>query len=151
MSINKVLIQNKIDIIERNLKFLIEYKDKNEKDFLNSYKDVQAVKYSLFEVIESCIDIASHIISAKGFERAETYAEMFEILDKNNILKSDLAKNLSNMARFRNVLVHGYSKIDDSKILVFVKKELFDVQKFVKIILELIELLHDSDSYRKYI
>ncbi len=137
--INKDLIQNKIDIIEKNLNFLIEYKDINKENFLNNYKDVQAVKYSLFEIIESCIDIASHIISAKGFERAESYAEMFEILNKNNILKSELANNLSNMARFRNILVHRYSKIDDSKILIFVKEELSDVKDFIKVIFNLIE------------
>ncbi len=137
--INKDLIQNKIDIIEKNLNFLIEYKDINKENFLNNYKDVQAVKYSLFEIIESYIDIASHIISAKGFERAESYAEMFEILNKNNILKSELANNLSNMARFRNILVHRYSKIDDSKILIFVKEELSDVKDFIKVIFNLIE------------
>lgn len=88
MRIDKIIIYGKIDIIERNIRFLREYKEKDESEILDSYKDLQAIKYSLFEIIEACIDIASHIISTKGFERAENYAEMFEILDKNNIIKT---------------------------------------------------------------
>jgi len=139
MRIDKIIIYGKIDIIERNIRFLREYKEKGESEILDSYKDLQAIKYSLFEIIEACIGIASHIISTKGFERAENYAEMFEILDKNNIIKTTLSKRLSNMARFRNILVHGYAKIDNSKVLLFVKEELKDIETFIQEILELIK------------
>ena len=117
MQIDKELIHGKIDIIERNITFLSTYKEK----------------------IEACIDIASHIISAKGFQRAESYAEMFEILGKKDIIKTQLSKELSNMARFRNVLVHGYAKIDNSKVLVFTKEKLIDVENYIKAIIELIK------------
>lgn len=139
MQIDKELIHGKIDIIERNITFLSSYKEKIEAEFLSNYKDIQAIKYSLFEIIEACIDIASHIISAKGFQRAESYAEMFEILGKNDIIETQLSEELSNMARFRNVLVHGYAKIDNSKVLVFTKEKLIDVENFIKAIIDLIK------------
>ena len=103
MQIDKDLVQGKIDIIERNLDFLGGYKNYNVEEFLKSYKDVQALKYSLFETIEACIDIASHIISVENYERAESYAEMFEILEKHNVIGAKLSVKLSNMARFRNI------------------------------------------------
>ncbi len=143
MQIDKDLIQDKIDIIEKNLKFLDEYKSVEIEKFLSNYKDVQAVKYSLFEIIESCIDIASHIISVKGFERAESYAEMFEILKNNNIIESELSRKLSDMARFRNILVHSYAKVDNSKVLTYVKEELIDVKNFIK---ELLEITKNLDK-----
>lgn len=59
MQVDKELIKSKIDVIEINLEFLKEYRDIDKKDFINNYKDIQAVKYSLFEIIECCIDIAS--------------------------------------------------------------------------------------------
>ncbi|KKN54739.1 hypothetical protein LCGC14_0589390 [marine sediment metagenome] len=137
MEIDKDLIQDKIDVIEKNLKFLDEYKSVEIEKFLSIYKDVQAVKYSLFEIIESCIDIASHIISVKGFERAESYAEMFEILEKNKIIESKLSRKLSDMARFRNILIHSYAKVDNSKVFTYVKEELIDVRNFIKKLLEI--------------
>jgi uncharacterized protein YutE (UPF0331/DUF86 family) len=139
MQVDKELINGKIDIIERNIVFLNTYKKKDESDILSSYKDVQAIKYSLFEIVEASIDIASHIISAKGFERAESYAEMFEILGKNDLIKTELSGELSNMARFRNVLVHGYSKIDNSKVLTFTKERLIDVENYIKAIIDIIK------------
>lgn len=142
MQIDKDLIQDKIDVIEKNLKFLNEYKRMEIRIFLSNYKDIQAVKYSLFEIIESCIDIASHIISVKGFERAESYAEMFEILDKNKIIESKLSRKLSDMARFRNILVHSYAKVDNSKVLTFIKKELIEVEHFIKKLLEITKNLN---------
>ena len=84
-------------------------------------------------------DIASHIISTKGFQRAESYAEMFEILNKNNIIGENLSTDLVNMARFRNVLVHGYAKIDNSRVILFIKQRLIDVENFIKEILKLIK------------
>ena len=139
MPVDKAMIQDKIDVIEKNLRFLSEYKTLKNNDFVKSYKDIQAVKYSLFEIIEACIDIAAHIISTKDLERAETYAEMFEILGKNTIIEKDLSNKLANMARFRNILVHSYAKVDNSKILLFVKEELDDVSHFIKSILKFIE------------
>lgn len=130
------IIEGKIDIILRNFEFLNEYRYINEEEFLNSYKDVQAVKYSLLEIVEACIDIASHIISAKGFERAESYAEMFEILGRRGVINHKLAEKLSDMARFRNILVHGYAKVDNAKVLEIVREELEDVEEFVREILK---------------
>ncbi len=136
MELDKELIQGKIDIIDRNLKFLDLYSKIDKKNFIDSYKDIQAVKYSLFEIIEACLDIASHIISVKGFERAESYSEMFLILGKERVIDSELAERLSGMAKFRNVLIHTYSKVDNLKVLEFVKNELKDIRQFIKKVLE---------------
>ena len=129
------IIEGKIDVIQRNLEFLEEYKNIDENTFLNSYKDGQAVMYSLLVIIEACLDIASHIISARGFERAESYAEMFDILGRRGIISQELAEKLSDMARFRNLLVHGYGKVDNTRVLEIVKTELSDVEEFVRQIL----------------
>jgi uncharacterized protein YutE (UPF0331/DUF86 family) len=138
MSIDKAMIQGKIDIIERNLKFLVAYKQVTQKEFIQSYKDIQAVKYSLLEIIEACIDLASHILVVKNFERAESYAEIFEILAKQKILPVPLASKLADMARFRNLLVHSYGKVDNVRVLEFVKTELKDVKGFIEVVLKYI-------------
>lgn len=40
MDVNRDVIEGKIDVIERNLNFLEQYKDIKIKEFENSYKDV---------------------------------------------------------------------------------------------------------------
>lgn len=69
--IDKDLIEAKFDIIERNLRFIREfYSEKTAEEIEKDYRDYQALKFSLFEIVEACIDIANHIISSQRFERA---------------------------------------------------------------------------------
>ncbi len=136
MSRDKSLIEGKIDIIHRNLEFLNDYKHMDEEEFINSFKDIQAMKYSLLESVEACIDIASHIISANNLERPESYAEMFEGLAKIGSIDKGLAQKLADMARFRNILVHGYAKVDNLKVLEVVKEDLEDIEQFVSQVLK---------------
>jgi uncharacterized protein YutE (UPF0331/DUF86 family) len=141
MSIDEAMIEGKIDIIERNLEFLTTYKETTEKEFIKSYKDVQAVKYSLLEIIEACIDLASHVSIVGNFERADSYAEIFEILATQKILPVQLATKLAEMARYRNLLVHSYGKVDNVRVLEFVKTELTDIKRFIECILKHVENL----------
>lgn len=138
-SISKDMIEAKFDIIERNLKFLLEFKDAEDTPFLKSYKDVQATKYSLLEITEACIDIANHIIAAKGYRRAEKYSEMFEILSEEKIIDNKLADRLSEMASFRNLLVHKYGEIENKRILEIIKNDLKEIEAFMQQISRFLE------------
>ncbi|MEM3526179.1 MAG: HepT-like ribonuclease domain-containing protein [Candidatus Jordarchaeaceae archaeon] len=101
MDVNRKVIEGKIDIIERNLRFLEQYKEIGLKEFEKSYKDVQAVKYSLLEIVEACVDIANHIISVRGYRRAEKYSEIFQILGEENVISPELSEKMQKMAKFR--------------------------------------------------
>jgi len=139
MRLEKEIIEGKFDIIDRNLRFLEEIKILSPDQFVESYKDVQAAKYSLLEIIEACIDIANYIISAKGFRRAEEYSEMFKVLKEEEVIGKELATKLEDMARFRNLLVHRYGEIDNRKVLEIIKRNLKDIEQFEKEIEKLIK------------
>ena len=139
MRLEKEIIEGKFDIIDRNLRFLEEIKILSPDQFVESYKDVQAAKYSLLEIIEACIDIANYIISAKGFRRAEEYSEMFKVLKEEGVIQKKLATKLEDMARFRNLLVHRYGEIDNRKVLEIIKRNLKDIEQFEKEIEKLIK------------
>lgn len=146
--VDKDLIEAKFDIIERNLSFIREnYSSIKPEELQESYKDYQALKFSMFEMIEACIDIANHIISSERLRRAESYAEMFKILGENKILSKDLAYKLSLMARFRNFLIYRYEKVDVNKI---VDKHLVDVEMFMREIKERVLKLSKFTKFYKY-
>lgn len=130
--IDKDLIEAKFDIIETNLKFLHEFRGKTPKELEENYRDLQAVKYSLFEITESCIDIANHIIATKGLERVEEYAKMFTVLAKNKIISNELAGKLAKMAKFRNVLIHRYAEVKTEYLIEIIKYRLADIVEFMK-------------------
>lgn len=125
------LIEKKIDLIKENLDYL-EGKDLKDADF----ERVQAVKYSLLESIEACLDIANHIISSEGYKRAETYSEMFEILGKEEILEEELVSGLAQMAGFRNLLVRRYGDIRQDQLQEIIEEDLNDFTDFIQQIQE---------------
>ena len=128
MRLEKGIIEGKFDIIDRNLRFLEEIKTLSSDQFVGGYRDVQATKHSLLEIVEACVDIANYIISAKVFRRAEEYSEMFKVLKEEGVIGEDLATRLEGMARFRSLLVHRYGEIDNRRILEIVKHNLKDVR-----------------------
>ena len=130
MRLEREVIEGKFDIIDRNLSFLEEIKRLSLEQFLGSYRDVQAAKYSLLEIVEACIDIANYIISVKGFRRAEEYSEMFKVLKEEGVIGKGLATKLEDMARFRNLLVHRYGEVDNRRVLEIIKYNLKDVKEF---------------------
>ena len=45
-------------------------------------------------------------------------------------LETDLVERLENMARFRNLLVHGYAIVDDARVVEILKTRLHDLDEF---------------------
>ena len=132
MSLEREVIEGKFDIIDRNLRFLEEIKTLSPDQFVDSYRDAQAAKYSLLEIMEACIDIANYVISVKGFRRAEEYSEMFKVLKEEGVIGKELATKLEDMARFRNLLVHRYGEVDNRSVLEIIKHNLKNIEEFEK-------------------
>lgn len=92
---------------------------------------VRAVKYSLVVVVEAAIDVARHIIAARRYRRPLDYADSFTVLAERDIVDVGLAERLRAMARFRNLLVHGYATVDDRRVAEILDSDLADVDRFV--------------------
>lgn len=138
MTLDRAIIEGELDIIDRNLKFLQDVQRLTQKKFLASYGDIQATKHSLLEIVEACIDVANYVISVKGFTRAESYSEMFATLGRERVLEVGLAESLQEMAKFRDLLVHRYAEVDNTRVLKIVKHNLNDVREFERQIQKLI-------------
>lgn len=135
--LDKDTISTKFDIIEKDLEFARELARAKPEEF--RFKEEQAAKYTLLEISEACIDIASHIVAARGFRRAEEYAELFQILHENSILPKKLADSLASMAGMRNILVHRYADVSKSRLMDAIKNHLGDVEDFMRHIAKLVK------------
>jgi len=97
------------------------------------------VLHALFISTQSAIDIATYIIAEKGLRKPSTYRETFEILEEQRIIPEDLANDLSDLAGFRNVLVHIYWELDMDVIHGILLNDLRVLMEFKKIVKELLE------------
>ena len=99
------------------------------------------VLHSMLISIQSAIDIATYIIAEKELRKPSTYRETFEILEEGRILSEDLANDLSDLAGFRNVLVHIYWELDMDVIYGILRNDLKVLLTFKKIVKELLEAI----------
>lgn len=80
---------------------------------------------------QACLDLGNHVISIKGFEMPERYEDIIVTLAKEKVISENLAKSLEGMGGFRNLIAHGYFKIDLNKLYSYLKKTR-DIKRFLK-------------------
>lgn len=103
----------------------------SKEEFLANKTLQNLAKWHFYVVVQSCLDLGNHIISIKGFAMPESYGDIISILRKENIIPKDLASLLDGMAGFRNLIAHGYFKIDLEKLYNYLKK-LSLIEKFLR-------------------
>jgi uncharacterized protein YutE (UPF0331/DUF86 family) len=90
-------------------------------------------------MIETCVDVAGHIVADKGFRIPKSYADTFKVLHEEKILGKKLFAALEKMAKFRNIVVHHYDKVDAEIVLSILKKDLTDFLDYKAAVIRLIE------------
>jgi uncharacterized protein YutE (UPF0331/DUF86 family)/predicted nucleotidyltransferase len=99
-------------LISADVQDLREKAQTSKEEYLQS-RDVQAiVERRLQTAIESCLNIGNHLIARLGLRPPQDYGDVFRILRDADILPSECAEAMVDMARFRNLLVHLYWQLD---------------------------------------
>ena len=109
---------------------LAELGESSLTEFLADFRNVASAKYLLIVATEAAIDICNHIVARHGGRAPEAYAECFEILSTLGVIDLDLARQLQQMARFRNLLVHLYWQVDNQRIHEIIRGDLADLDEF---------------------
>ncbi len=137
--VDKLLILRKLTDIDEYYDQLKEYVGITTVDYLKDWKTQRIVERTLQMMIETCLDIANHIISDKGFRAPDNYADTFVILNENNILNEALKATMVKMAKFRNVVVHHYDRIDAAIVITILNKRIGDFMNYKEAILKVLD------------
>ena len=86
--------------------------------------------------IEGCLDIGKIVISSKELPEPKDNKGVFTVLADAELLGEESVNFLVPMAGTRNILVHGYDKVEDSVIYGVLKRHLDDFGVFLKEIKE---------------
>ena len=131
-------IEKKIKAVQDRVKRLEQLSDTlSSFDKYQASPDVKDIAERNIQVaIEGCLDIAKIVISSKGLPEPKDNKGLFTVLAEAGILSDASLKFLVPMADTRNVLVHGYDKVEDSVIYGVIKRHLDDFGAFLKEIKE---------------
>jgi uncharacterized protein YutE (UPF0331/DUF86 family) len=138
MMLNQELIRTRCQEIEDSLERIKKIKKMTKEEFLKD-RDAQDIAcYRLLIGIEAALNLCYHI-SAKHLKKVpDEYAECFVILFDAGIIPESLSENLQKMARFRNLLVHMYWKIDYDTVYDIIRDNIDDLRKFSSIVVSLL-------------
>jgi uncharacterized protein YutE (UPF0331/DUF86 family) len=104
---------------------------KSLSDYQRSADSQDIAERNLQIAIEACLDIGKIIISAKGLPEPQDNKNIFVALVKAGMLSAKSLEFLVPMAGTRNILVHGYDKVDDSLVYGILKRHLNDFDLFI--------------------
>lgn len=138
MNLNEELVRTRCQEIEESLERLEKIKGKSKEEFLKDQDLKDIACYRLLVAMEAALSLCYHV-SAKHLKKVpEEYAECFAILAGAGIIPADLSEKLQKMARFRNLLVHMYWKVDYNTLYEMIQNNLNALRQFSKAIVALL-------------
>ncbi|HOF13433.1 MAG TPA: DUF86 domain-containing protein [Spirochaetota bacterium] len=79
------LILKKLSKLEEYYKQIEEFKGVTLNEYSNDWKIQRIIERTLQIMIETCVDIANHIIADNKLRIPESYADTFKVLHENTI------------------------------------------------------------------
>ena len=128
--VDKGLLLRKLAELEEYHRQIKEYAGIKLEQYSQDWKTQRIVERTLQMMIETCVDVAGHIISDQRYRIPTSYGDTFRVLHENNIVGKTLFDKLEKMAKFRNLIVHHYEHIDPEIVLGILKKDLDDFLEF---------------------
>lgn len=97
------------------------------------------VQHGLLTCIQAVLDIAGHIVAARGAPTPIDYRSTITALGRLGVVPEELAEQMAPMAGFRNVLVHEYAGVDLKIVSRALNERLGDFSKLVRYVNAYIE------------
>lgn len=122
----------KLEMLRDYVKLLQEYQKRSFGEVKEDPTLRGAIERYLSLALECVFDVGETVISHEGLRKPESYREVIEILGEEGILSKKFVEKFAPAGGFRNILIHGYAKIDVKKVYKFLQENLADFEDFAK-------------------
>ena len=136
--VDRDLLLRKLADLDQYVAQVAEFQDVTPEEYRQDWKTQRIVERTLQMAIEACLDVANHLVADRHLRVASSYAEIYDVLGEAGLLEDRLRKTMIRMARFRNILVHDYERIDPAVVIRILREDLDDFRRFREAVLGLI-------------
>lgn len=120
----------RLKALEENITELREFKSRTALADIQADKTKEwALRYGIIESIQIVIDVSCYMISKYNLGNPSTYGECVELLEKYGYIDKRLMAKLLGMVGLRNILIHEYLRIDNSKLYALLEN-IDDIREF---------------------
>lgn len=134
------VIENKISAIQKYLSLLERYRSYSREEIEHNIDIRGALERYLYLAIQSVIDCAEAVIAYKKFRKPTTLSDAFYILQEEGALSHEEVQLLVGLTGFRNIIAHGYERIDYDVVYAVLHDELKGIEHFATRIKECVHL-----------
>ncbi len=137
--VDKTLVMRKIAELELYLGQIGEFAGIGLEEYQKGWKTQRIVERTLQMMIETCADIANHIVADGKMRTPTGYADTFRVLSENDVISAELFPVMEKMAKFRNIVVHQYESVDAEIVMLILRKHLEDFARFKDAVLSFLK------------
>jgi uncharacterized protein YutE (UPF0331/DUF86 family) len=133
--VDQNLILRKLSQLEEYLSQIREYSHVAVQEYALNWRTQRIVERTLQMMIELCLDVSGHIVSDMRLRTPTSYADVFKVLHENDLINADQYQVMEKMAKFRNVVVHHYDRVDETIVVTILSKHLDDFLVFRDVVI----------------
>ena len=116
MVLRKEALRERLAKLEEVVTRLTQIARVTREEFRTDYRHTWLAERGLELAAQAILDIGNHILAGQFGESAPEYEEILTRLGAHRVLSDDLGGRLRGLGGFRNILVHGYLRIDPDKV-----------------------------------
>ena len=124
------IVVNKIQSIQRCVERARQEYETDPAGFDTNYIVQDAAVLNVLQACEQAIDLANHLIKNYKMGIPTSSAESFDLLQKQRVIKVELAEKLRKMVYFRNMVIHQYQRMDIEIVRSVIVSGLDDLIQF---------------------
>ena len=107
--------------LEEVISCLEELRRLDARALREGFREVWVVERGLQLGAEIVLDVGNHILSAHFGVSAQDYEDIITQLGAHNVIGVSLREELKGLGGFRNILVHGYLRVDPDRVAHFLQ------------------------------
>ncbi len=133
---DEMILLSKMESLKRSLDRIRGKLPISEETMRNDWDLQDIISLNLQRAIQTCVDIASHLVAELSLPSPMNMAESFSRLEQASVITHNTAERMKKSVGFRNVMVHAYESIDWHIVHSILTQHLGDFQSYAKEVME---------------
>lgn len=133
---NKKIIEEKLEDIKIYIQKLLPLLKAEARVIIEDELTLSAIERRFQLIVDTAIDINTHIIKEVGLHTPDDYQSTFTVLAENKIFSMEFALKIAPSVGLRNLIVHKYGKVDLKRMVDDIKNEIADYVEYIRLISE---------------
>ena len=128
------LIERKLESLDRCIQRINEKYPDSPNDLAEDYDRQDIIAVNLERGVQSCVDLATHLLAAGKLPLPASAAEAFRSLAAEGMIDRAIADQMAKAVGLRNIAVHEYSRLDWEQIHEYLPHALENLRGFARAI-----------------